>query len=234
MDRKNFLSMVRSYLYDTGSLVWLDDELSEMTDNAVRAYSEDTKFFHAQIDFVPSEDGKYYYPDDFICFNAGWNAQGMSVKAASSHELEYYYPDPMNIKGVPDFIVDDIFDKTQYKLCPDPKDFQNVKFENYGYGVVSDDEYGTESDSGQYGVVLTVISYQFVGDMMYSRYGSFEEIKDYTALIYHVLFQAFDVDSEFADQNKAAYYKHMYKTRVAMFNQVKYKHNGRTAANQFF
>ena len=47
MDKKNFISMVRNYLYDTSELVWKDDELAFMTYKAVKAYSEDTNFFHA-------------------------------------------------------------------------------------------------------------------------------------------------------------------------------------------
>ena len=234
MDKRNFLLMVRNYLYDTSSLVWNDSELLQMTENAVKAYSEDTKFFHSQADFVPEKDGTYIYPDDFICFNAGWNSESISVKAISSYELEYYFPDPMNIKGCPEFIYDDISDKKHFRLCPDPAGMQNMSEEVYDYGILQDGDYGTESNSGRYGVVYSVVNYEFVGDMMYSRYASFEEIHDYVALIYHVLFQAFDTDAEFSDHSKAAYYKSMYKSRVAMFNQVKYKHNGRSAANHFF
>lgn len=234
MDKRNFLLMVRNYLYDTSSLVWNDSELLQMTENAVKAYSEDTKFFHSQADFVPEKDGTYIYPDDFICFNAGWNSDSVSVKAVSSYELEYYFPDPMNIKGLPEFIYDDISDKKQFRLCPDPVNMQNVTEQVYDYGVLQDGDYGTVKNAVEYGVVYSVINYEFVGDMMYSRYASFEEIRDYMALIYHVLFQAFDTDAEFSDHSKAAYYKSMYKSRVAMFNQVKYKHNGRSAANHFF
>ena len=234
MDKKNFLLMVRNYLYDTSSLVWNDNELLEMIENAVKAYSEDTKFFHAQADFVAEKDGTYIYPDDFICFNTGWNSKGISVNAVSSYELGYYYPDPMNIKGYPEFIYDDVSDKNRFRLCPDPAGLQGVSEQVFDYGVLLDGDYGTETYSGKYGVVFSVTNYEFVGDMMYSRYASFEEIKDYTALIYHVLFQAFDTDSEFSNSDKAAFYKNMYKSRVAMFNQVKYKHNGRSAANRFF
>lgn len=234
MDRKNFIAMVRNYLYDTSSNIWRDDELLEMTENAVKAYSEDTKFFHAHVDFVPEKDGTYYYPDDFICFNAGWNSEQGSIKAVSSHELEYYFPDPMNLKGIPDFIFDDISDKRKFKLCPNPADMQDVQEYISGYGIISDGEYGTEKSSGLYGVVYTITNYEFTGDMMYSRYAAFEEIKDHTALLYHVLFQAFDTDAEFSDSDKAAYYKQMYKTRIAMFNQIKYKHNGIVSVNHFF
>lgn len=234
MDRKNFVSMVRNYLYDTSELVWKDDELDGMIDKAVKAYSEDTNFFHATVAFVPATDGKYYYPEDFIRFNAGWNSEGIQIKASSEHELEYFFPDPLGIKGVPSFIFDDISDRRKFRLCPDPAVIQNAQHVNTDYGIRSDAGYGTESSSGQYGVVLSVTTFQFVGDMMYSRYACFEEIKDYTALLYHVLFQSFDTDSEFSSPDKASYYKDMYKKRVAMFNQVKYKNNGSTFVNKFF
>lgn len=235
MNKKNFISMVRYYLYDTSSLIWEDNELIKMTDNAAKAYSEDTKFFHAKENFVPEKDGSYIYPDDFICFNAGWNSEGVSIRAVSSRELEYHFPDPMNIKGNPEFIYDDISDKKRFRLCPDPANMQNAKEQIYdGYGIFADGGFGTETDSGKYGIIFSVTDYNFIGDMVYARYALFEEIKDYVALIFHVLFQAFDTDSEFSDPEKAAYYKNMYKSRVAMFNQVKYKHNGRTAANHFF
>lgn len=234
MDKKNFISMVRNYLYDTNVLVWKDDELYKMTDSAVKAYSEDTKFFHSVFELVPDFYGGYRYPDDFICFNAGWNAKNFKIKAISEHELEYYFPDPMNLKGYPDFIFDDISDRGKFRLCPNPEDLQNCHHEVYGYGVLDNGEYGTEKDSGEYGVVYTITSFQFAGDIMYSRYAAFEEIKDYTALLYHVLFQAFDTDSEFSAPEKAAYYKQMYNSRIAMFNQVKYKHNGRSSVNNFF
>lgn len=234
MDRKNFISMVRNYLYDTSEMVWKDDELSQMIDKAVKAYSEDTIFFHSIAAFVPDTDGRYHYPDDFICFNAGWNSEGIQIKASSEKELEYFFSDPLDMNGVPSFIYDDISDRRKFRLCPDPAAIQDAQHIIFDYGIREDDDYGTENSSGKYGVVLSVTSFQFVGDMMYSRYADFEEIKDYTALIYHVLFQAFDTDSEFSSPDKAAYYKEMYKKRVAMFNQVKNKNNGSTFVNKFF
>lgn len=235
MNRKNFISLVRNYLYDTDSLVWRDDELLEMTEHAVKAYSEDTRFFHSQIDFVPEKDGTYLYPENFICFNVGWNSEGANIRAVSSDEINYYFPDPLSIKGVPDFIFDDISTRGSFRLCPDPSLMQQIN-ENVcdDYGVLYDDNYGTVKDSRQYGVLYSITSYNFAGDMMYSRYAEFEEIGDYLALLYHVLFQAFDVDSDFFDADKADYYKKMYKNRVSMFNQVKYKHCGQSALNKFF
>lgn len=240
MERKGLIDMIRYYLYDTAGQIWKDREINRMIDNAVKAYSEDTGIYHAQADFVPDVFGNYYYPDDFIHFQCGWNVQQGTVSASCSHEIEYHFSDPLTVKGVPEFIYDDLnddlYNNRQYRLCPVPENMQNVAVSIYGYGDLADDDgnYGVIDNLSDYGVFSGIVSYDFAGDMMYSRYASYSEVKDYTALMYHVLFQAFNMDTDFTDPDKAGYFKSMYENRIAMFKQVKHKNTGKTMNNNFF
>lgn len=291
MEQNQLLSVVRRYLNDKSSLVWKDEELLRMIHTAVKCYSEDTGCFHGKFDFCPDANGFYSYPEDYICFQVGWNKEEHNVQAICSHELQRFYSDSLFVKGLPKFIFDDLDTNGQYRLCPNPIELQNIQIadsdygdviisdpeicgtiikseiwkqssdygiisDEYGitspgyafgtiltiteyefdgnYGVIYNDEYGTEKEGAFYGVAISVIQYNFVGDAMYSRYAELFEISDYMALVYHVLYQSYNTDSDFSDPSRANVFLMKYRNRVSMFSQIRHKNKGKSLTGKFF
>ena len=47
-----------------------------------------------------------------------------------------------------------------------------------------------------------------------------ERIQDYMALVYHAVYQAYTIDSDFQDENKARLFYFQYRQRVARVGNV--------------
>ena len=81
--------------------------------------------------------------------------------------------------------------------------------------------YGIPLRTADYGIPLTIWRFNICGDAQYIRTEEAERIRDYTALIYHVVHQAYTMDGDFRNAEKAALYLKLYKRRVARIGQFK-------------
>lgn len=291
MDRASLLQKMRQHLGDATGSIWQDAELLRMLDEAARVYSGDAGCFHGFFDFCPDEDLIYRYPEDYLYFCCGWNRDSVHISAMCSHDLERYYGDPLNVRGLPTLLFDDLSNDREYRLCPDPLELQDIVicvfsggYEEYisdpskygtivseipveqdlffgvcedvygvvfpgdafgvlseaaeyefsgDYGLFLDNAYGI-LDYEKYGIVTNLMRYEYVGDVMYTRTASVEEIADHTALLYYGLYLAFDTDSEFCNRERANAYKEQYLLRVGMFNQIKHKNSGLHVTGNFY
>ena len=74
---------------------------------------------------------------------------------------------------------------------------------------------------GAYGVPTRVRKFIKTGDIVYIRQEKAEKIEDHMSLIYHVLYQAYNADSDFSNGEKAELYRVQYRNRIARFGQMR-------------
>jgi hypothetical protein len=96
---------------------------------------------------------------------------------------------------------------------------------NSEFGVFVADEYGT---------TLSVDNFDFAGTVFYRKNGNFEDVKDYMAVICFALNLAYCADSDFANSETAAFWKNMYKSRLAVFGRVLHNNSGKVVSGQFY
>ena len=91
----------------------------------------------------------------------------------------------------------------------------------YPYGIPAAPSYGIPTRTEDYGIPLKVCKFTKAGDVVFIRSERAENIPDYMALVYHVLYQAYNVDSDFSSPEKASLYNTQYRNRIARFGQMK-------------
>ena len=233
MRREDILSRLRWYLFDAGGAAWSDVELSAMLDRAAEAYSFDTGYFRSRFDLVVSEDGKGEFPDSYLSFLAAWNNEGQPIRPVSPNELANYASNYAEMTGVAEFITGDLTSNGAFRLVPNPAGLSSaVEYEVEPYGVLLDG-WGVLDDIG-YGVCNTLTDFLPVGEVHFVRKGEVEEIKDHTALIFHVLGQAFNADTDFNNPDRASAYFAKYRERISGFVQIRKKAYGKLRGGKFF
>lgn len=233
MRKKDILSRLRWYLFDASGAAWTDSELSAMLDRAAESYSFDTGYFRSQFDLFVSEDGTGRFPESYLSFLAGWNNIGQPIKVASSNELANYSGNYDKMMGAAEFITGDLSSNGVFRLIPNPMAISNtVEYELEPYGVLLDG-WGV-LDETDYGVCNTLKSFSSVGEIHFIRKGDVEEITDHFALIYHALSQAYSVDTDFNDPDRASAFLSKYKQRISGFVQIRKQAYGKLSSGKFF
>ena len=206
MNSKEILVKSRTYLGDTEGLIWTESELRKMLEIAARRYSEDTGCFRNRLVLCPDSNGKYKYPADYIHHIASWNKDEGKIDVISLRDLVVAYPDYSKVKGIPEYIYDELDSPDTFRLWPNPADLQALQnWDVEGdYGAVIEDaslygsanaivpysiddygveakEYGIIEAGNSYGEVKKLTSYSFAGDYGLSAdgYGEFTGTDSY-------------------------------------------------------
>lgn len=222
MTEENYLKTIRAFLHDPDGQVFDDSELLKMLDTAARTYCKDTALYRGAFPFFVNESGVGKLPDDYIEFVAGWNDEGLHVEMVSADDLNDEYSNYITVKGHSKFIFEDLESIGEYHLCPNPRDIQNtvVFVSSSPYGITPIAGYGTPISKHSYGIPVDVQQYRFIGDAVYVRAVPADKIQDYMAVVYHAVYQAYTIDSDFQDENKARLFHFQYRQRVARVGNV--------------
>ena len=222
MTEENYLKTIRAFLHDPDGQVFGDSELLKMLDTAAKTYCKDTALYRGNFPFFVNESGIGKLPDDFIEFLAGWNDEGFHIETTSTESLNDEYTNYITVKGHGKYIYEDLESIGQYRLCPNPHDLQNIVVfvSSSAYGITPFPGYGTPISRHGYGISADVRQYEFIGDAAYVRSVPIERIQDYMALVYHAVYQAYTIDSDFQDENKARLFYFQYRQRVARIGNV--------------
>jgi hypothetical protein len=214
MKKEDIADKVRFYLHDENKVLWSDEELYFLIDEAALQYSKDTEIFCGVFNIHPDINGDLNYPDDYIHFLCGWNVNGQAIEAISVNDIWDF-----DRQGEIECIYDDVSSAGTFEVYPekDIKVSYNVATDDYG---VLCHDYGLLEYPLEYGIVYSVAGFEFAGDIIYCRRADVQEIADYTALIYKTLELAHSTESEFADINMARLFRDSYTNRIARF-----KHN---------
>ena len=109
---------------------------------------------------------------------------------------------------------------------------------NLDYGEIYDDNYGVTYSTNKldedYGVIYQIDIYNFVGDASYVRYRVASKIPDHVALLYNILSQAYEVDSDITSADKASLFRNYYNARISLFNRCRKELVGETKALKYF
>lgn len=222
MTEANYLKTIRAFLHDPEGKAFDDSELLKMLDTAAKTYCKDTALYRGAFSFFVNGSGVGKLPDDYVEFVAGWNGDGYHVEMISVNALSDEYGSYINVKGHTKFIYEDLESIGEYRLCPNPYDLQNLVLyvPASPYGIMLFTGYGTPRTRGRYGIPVVVGKYDSIGDAFYVRTVPFNEIQDYMALVYHAVYQAYTIDSDFQDENKARLFYTQYLGRVARIGNV--------------
>ena len=222
MTAENYLKTIRAFLHDPDGEVFEDSELLKMLDTAARTYCKDTALYRGVFSFFVNDSGVGKLPDDYIEFVAAWNGEGFHVETASADDMSGEYGNYISVKGNPKFIYEELESIGKYHLCPNPYDLQHAVFyvPESQYGIMPFSGYGTPITGNGYGIPVFVRKSDFIGDASYVKYIPFDRIQDYMALVYHAVYQAYTIDSDFQDENKARLFFTQYRGRVARVGNV--------------
>ena len=223
MKKSQLIEKIRVFLRDTNGKIWSDQELSSFFDNAADAYSADTECFRSQFFFCVNADGICKLPENYLKFLAAWNDNGQKILSISVREIQRFLPDYTSVKGRPDFLYEEMDRIGTIRFSPNPYERQKVaEYSVAGYGIPDHAKtYGIPDHGRSYGIPSSIRIFQKAGDLIYIRRENAENIRDYMALIYHALYQAYNNDSDFHDAEKAEFYKTQYQRRIARFGQMK-------------
>lgn len=214
MDSDFYIRKVRMYLNDPKGKIFSESEIREMLGKAAEQYSADSEIYRSGFYLCSDRSGRCRLPSDYIRLLAGWGI-GYQLEFASPDELVRYYSDYHKVKGKPDFIYEDLDSAGKIRLCPNPHEQQGVKsFIISRFGTAAIPKYGILRGGKTYGVPTGFRYFKAIGDCVYIRKESFERIDDRMALVYHVLYQAYRSDNDFADAGKSEYYRKLYKMRA--------------------
>ncbi len=222
MHTEEYINLIRVFLHDPEGKVFDDAELTNMLETAAQTYCKDTALYRGTFSFLVDENGACEAPKDYIEFIAGWNEDGRHIEAISTDELREQYGPYLQIKGTANFIFEDFESIGGLRLCPNPYDLQHVVLfvPAEPYGIMLFDDYGTPVTRGGYGIPVTIRKYDNIGDASYVRSVPSNLIHDYMALVYHAVYQAYTIDSDFQDLDKAQLYYSQYRGRVAKTGQI--------------
>jgi hypothetical protein len=233
MDKQGFVNKLRLFLADPDEKIWDEVELNTLIDEALKQYCKDSGAFTGSFDFYPDKNGKYQYPDDFADFMIGWNIRGQEITPTTARELFMRSYRNSNRTGEAQYIFDDLDSYGAFALYPEPvQNAQSITI-TPAYGEIFDSGYGVFLDDS-YGTTLTVDSFDYAGTIYYRKLGRFEDVKDYMAVICYALYLAYNADSEFANAEIAAYWRNMYRTRIAVFGRVIHDNTGHTVSGNFY
>jgi len=223
MTEQEYLLRIREYLHDPEGKIWDDDELTKMLVQAAETYSKDTGIFRGRLLFMVNSDGVCMVPKNFLALVAGWNSLGSHIEAIPASELSRFYGNFSVVEGEAEFCYEDLDSIGEMRLCPNPHKTQDARYyyPNSSFGIPSISSYGIPAYGQDYGIPLVVNKFTPCGDAVYIRAEEFEKIPDYMALIYHVVYQAYTIDSDFQNGSKGALYHSQYKRRIARFGQMK-------------
>jgi hypothetical protein len=235
MDINGFVKKLRMFLADPEGKIWDDVEINTLLNEALKQYCKDSGAFTGSFDFYPDKNGTYHYPDDYADFMIGWNTEDQEITPATARELFVRSCRDVSRTGEPEYIFDDLDSCGSFSLYPVPEAMQNRKDITItpDFGEISDSQYGVFA-ADAYGTTLSVDVFDFAGTIIYRRTGNFEEVKDYMAVICYALNLAYCADSEFANPELAAYWKNMYRSRIAVFGRVAHENTGRTVSGNFY
>ena len=222
MTEENYLKTIRAFLHDPDGEVFNDSELLNMLDTAAKTYCKDTALYRGSFSFFVNDSGVGKLPDDYIEFVASWNGEGFHVEMVSSDDMNDEYGSYLAVKGLPKYIYEDLESIGEYHLCPNPYDLQHVVFyvPESPYGILPFSGYGTPITGNGYGMPVAVRQSDHIGDASYVKSIPFDRIQDYMAVVYHAVYQAYTIDSDFQDENKARLFYTQYRGRVARVGNV--------------
>lgn len=223
METAELIHRIREYLHDPEGKIWEDSELSEMLDRAAECYSADTGIFRGNFNIMVDSEGVCKLPKNYLSFVAGWNGKGIHIDGISAGELSRFYSQFTTTDGEAEFVYEDLDTIGHFRFCPNPFLRQNITVftSYYPYGMPSIPAYGIPTRTEDYGIPLVIRKFVKAGDVVFVRKESPENIPDYMALIYHVLYQAYNVDSDFNSPEKSSLYNTQYRNRIARFGQMK-------------
>ncbi len=236
MLRTELIRKIRDWLRDAKGVVWKDSELSAMLDRAAEAWSADTGAYKGRFNIVVSVDGSCELPANYVAFLAGWNVKTQRIEAMSSAELARRHGDYSVRSGLPEYVYEELDSSGRLRFSPNPYEKQSIRVlaPCYPYGIPVLPAYGIPVNTVDYGIPKEIYRFTNVGDVVYIRTESPEKISDPLALVYHVLGQAYDVDSDFADSRKALFFQSQYRARAARFGQVRSANAGARKRGNFF
>jgi hypothetical protein len=235
MDKAGYLKKLRLFLADHESKIWDDSELYTLLDEALKKYCIDSGAVTGEFDFSPDENGVFHYPDDFGKFMIGWNKDGYEINQATARELFVSSCRDSSRSGNAEYIFDDLSNYGEFALYPSPAEMQNAQSITVtpDFGEIFDDSFGVYI-TDDYGTTLAIDRFEYAGVVFYRKIGNYEDIKDYMAVICYALYLAYNADSDFANPEISAYWKNMYKSRLAVFGRVAHNNTGRTVSENFF
>lgn len=221
MQLDEYIEIIRAFLHDPEGKVFDDAELTDMLETAAKTYCKDTALYRGFFSFLVAENGACKTPEDYIEFVAGWNQDGRHVEAISTDELREQYGQYLSVKGTANFIFEDFESIGGLRLCPNPYDLQHIEIfiPESAYGMMMYAGYGTPV-ANKYGIPYVMRKYESIGDASYVKSIPYDRVQDYMALIYHAVYQAYSIDSDFQDLNKAQLYYSQYRGRVARTGQI--------------
>lgn len=115
MRKEEIKKIVRQYLFDVEGKVFDDEEILRWIEDAARSYSEDAECFAWHFEIRPDADGKYRYPDDYICYLTGWNADGLEIEPNGAEEIGKQKVNYRTAAGQPEWIFDGMSDPGEYE-----------------------------------------------------------------------------------------------------------------------
>lgn len=235
MQRNDYIKKVRMFLADSQGVIWDDVEINDFLDEGLKQYCIDSGEFVGRFDFYPNNNKSYDYPDDFATFMIGWNKNGTEITQCSATELIQKQNKNIYKIGDIEYIYDDLSTYGEFNLYPDISQIQNVQQINITtpYGEIFDTSYGVFINE-DYGTTLSIITFDFAGDIYYHKIGNLEDVKDYMAIIYYVLSLAYNTDSDLANADTAQFWKRQYKNRINAFCRITYQNIGKQTNINFF
>ena len=115
MKKEAVKRIVRQYLFDVEGKVFDDEEILRWIDDAARSYSEDAECFTGSFEIKPDVSGGYRYPEDYICYLCGWNAEGRWIEPNGAQEIVFRDVNYRTAEGQPEWIYDATSDPGKYE-----------------------------------------------------------------------------------------------------------------------
>lgn len=225
MNKSDMLDKLRFYLADPKGKIWKDDFLNDILEQSLKQYSIDSQGFVSRFDLHADRNGIYHYPEDYASILIAWNDEGKEISPITARELFHRQDNTYNYNAKPLYIYDDQSSIGDYELYPQSINReQDVSIEGF-FGEVLYNDYGVFFDEN-YGVSLTITQFDTIGDMIYCRIGTYEELVDYMSVIYYALYLAYNTDLDFGNPDNAAIWFARYKDRMARFNAIEYHNSG--------
>jgi hypothetical protein len=233
MEQQDILARLRLFLADPMGKIWKDDILLNFLNEALKQYCIDTGCFTGRFDFFPTAAGEYEFPEDFAAFMAGWNSAGQEISPTTATELFHRQCRNANRTGAAEFIYDDQNQYGKFELYPLPEQHvENVTIDGF-FGEINDGQYGVFL-TDDFGVTFTVTSFDFAGEIIYSRIGKIGEIKDYFALICYACHLAYNSDLDMGNAETAAAWLERYRSRINHFSTVEQINAGECRSSNYF
>jgi hypothetical protein len=233
MKKQEMLGQLRLFLADPIGKIWDDELLNDILNDALKQYCIDTGCLTGRFDFYPDKDGQYNYPDNFASFISGWNKAGKQILPTTAAELFSRQHRKEQLAGDAQYIYDDQKQYGQFELYPCPTQQVSDVTIDGNFGEISDSEYGVFLNE-DYGTTISMISFDYAGEIFYNRIGDFEEIKDYFGVICYALYLAYNTDMDMGNADNAAIWKARYLSRLSGYYAIKQNNTGITRTSNFY